>query len=74
MAKKVVGEIKLQLPAGKATPAPPVALRYPRSLREFVWTLALFAARLHLWLRIFWQVRVRQRPLSELWQRVESTK
>ncbi len=50
------------------------ALRYPRSLREFVWTLALFAARLHLWLRIFWQVRVRQRPLSELWQRVESTK
>lgn len=24
MAKKVVGEIKLQLPAGKATPAPPV--------------------------------------------------
>jgi len=50
------------------------ALRYPRSLREFGWTLALFAARLHLWLRIFWQVRVRQRPLSELWQRVESTK
>lgn len=24
MAKKVVGLIKLQLPAGKATPAPPV--------------------------------------------------
>ena len=24
MAKKVVGELKLQLPAGKATPAPPV--------------------------------------------------
>ncbi|MCF7935741.1 MAG: 50S ribosomal protein L11 [Synergistales bacterium] len=24
MAKKVIGEIKLQLPAGKATPAPPV--------------------------------------------------
>ncbi len=24
MAKKVVGEVKLQLPAGKATPAPPV--------------------------------------------------
>ena len=24
MAKKVVGQIKLQLPAGKATPAPPV--------------------------------------------------
>ena len=24
MAKKVIGELKLQLPAGKATPAPPV--------------------------------------------------
>lgn len=24
MAKKVIGQIKLQLPAGKATPAPPV--------------------------------------------------
>lgn len=50
------------------------ALRYPRNLREFVWTLALFAARLHLWLRIFWKVRIRRRPLAELWQRVESTK
>lgn len=50
------------------------ALRYARSLREFAWTLALFAARLHLWLLIFWQVRVRRRPLLELWQRVETTK
>lgn len=50
------------------------ALRYPRTPREFVWTLVLFAARLHLWLLIFWQVQVRQRPLVELWQRVESTK
>ena len=24
MAKKVVGQVKLQIPAGKATPAPPV--------------------------------------------------
>ena len=27
MAKKVEGYIKLQIPAGKATPAPPVAVR-----------------------------------------------
>lgn len=27
MAKKVSGYIKLQIPAGKATPAPPVAFR-----------------------------------------------
>ena len=24
MAKKIIGQIKLQIPAGKATPAPPV--------------------------------------------------
>ena len=28
MAKKVVGQIKLQIPAGKATPAPPVGLAW----------------------------------------------
>jgi cellulose synthase/poly-beta-1,6-N-acetylglucosamine synthase-like glycosyltransferase len=50
------------------------ALRYPRTLREFLWTLLLFGARLHLWLLVFWNVRVRQRPLTDLWQRVESTK
>jgi cellulose synthase/poly-beta-1,6-N-acetylglucosamine synthase-like glycosyltransferase len=50
------------------------ALRYPRTPREFLWSLALFWARLHLWLLIFWRVRVRRLPLSALWQRVESTK
>lgn len=50
------------------------ALRYPRSIREFIWTAVLFAARLHLWLLIFWRVQVRREPLDRLWQRVESTK
>jgi cellulose synthase/poly-beta-1,6-N-acetylglucosamine synthase-like glycosyltransferase len=50
------------------------ALRYPQNVREFVWTLALFAARLHLWLLILWRVRVLHQPLEQLWQRVESTK
>lgn len=50
------------------------ALRYPANLREFWWTLLLFAARLHLWLLIFWRVRIRRLPLAQLWQRVESTK
>lgn len=50
------------------------ALRYARNAREFGWTLALFAARLHLWLLIFWRVRVLNTPLIDLWLRVESTK
>ena len=51
-----------------------LALSYAKSLQEFGWTLQLFAARLHLWSLVFWQVRVKKRPLSELWQRVETTK
>ncbi len=50
------------------------ALRYPHNLKEFLWTLLLFAARLHLWLLIFWRVRVLKTPLTTLWQRVETTK
>lgn len=50
------------------------ALRYARSTKELVWTLLLFAARLHLWALIFWRVRIRRMPLETLWRRVESTK
>ncbi len=51
-----------------------VALRYPRNRREFLWTLLLFAARLHLWLLVFVNVRLLRRPFAALWQRVETTK
>jgi cellulose synthase/poly-beta-1,6-N-acetylglucosamine synthase-like glycosyltransferase len=51
-----------------------LALRYPRHLREFLWTLLLFVARLHLWLLVFINVRLFRRPLTALWQRVETTK
>ena len=51
-----------------------LALAYPRDFRELIWTLLLFAARLHLWLLVFWNVRLRRRPLKALWQRVETTK
>ena len=51
-----------------------LALQFSRSPRELWWTLLLFAARLHLWALVFWQVRVKKRPLTTLWQRVETTK
>lgn len=51
-----------------------LALRYPRSAREFFWSLLLFAARLHLWLLVLIKVRLLHRPLHVLWQRVETTK
>lgn len=51
-----------------------LALHYPRSPREFLWTILLFAARLHLWLLVFVNVQLLRRPLTALWQRVETTK
>jgi len=51
-----------------------LAFRYPRNPREFLWTLLLFAARLHLWLLVFINMRLLRRSSSALWQRVETTK
>ena len=51
-----------------------MALHYPRNPHEFLWTVFLFAARLHLWLLVFVNVRLLRRPLKALWQRVETTK
>jgi cellulose synthase/poly-beta-1,6-N-acetylglucosamine synthase-like glycosyltransferase len=51
-----------------------LALSHPRNLRELLWMLLLFPARLHLWLLVFVNVRLLRRPLKELWRRVETTK
>jgi cellulose synthase/poly-beta-1,6-N-acetylglucosamine synthase-like glycosyltransferase len=51
-----------------------MALLYPRTAREFVWTLLLFGARFHLWLRVLIKVRLLRHPLDKVWTRVESTK
>lgn len=51
-----------------------LALQYPRTPREFLWTALLFAARLHLWLLVFVNVVLLRRRLPELWKRVETTK
>lgn len=51
-----------------------LALAYPRNAQELLWTLLLFAARLHLWLLVFVNVRLLRRPLASLWKRVETTK
>ena len=50
------------------------AVRYAENARELWWTLLLFAARVYVWLRVWWDVRFRKRPFSTLWQRVNSTK
>ena len=38
------------------------ALSYPRSTKEFIWTLELFVVRLYIWARAKWETRVLKRP------------
>lgn len=50
------------------------AIRYARNAQELWWTVLLFVARAYVWLRVWWDVKLRKRPFSALWQRVNSTK
>jgi len=50
------------------------AIQYARNLKELWWTLLLFAARVHVWLRVWWDVKWRKEPFTAVWQRVNSTK
>lgn len=42
--------------------------------KELIWLLLLFGARLYLWLRIFWKIRIKKQTGQSLWPRIESTK
>ncbi len=50
------------------------ALSYPKTFKEFWWTALLLLARLYLWLIIFWERKVINKPFEKTWLRVESTK
>ncbi|MDD5133658.1 MAG: glycosyltransferase [Candidatus Nanoarchaeia archaeon] len=49
-------------------------LRYPKSIKEFIWTILLIKLRLYLWIRIFIDVRIRKLSFEKTWVRIESTK
>lgn len=49
-------------------------LRYPKNLREFIWSLTLFPIRLLTWLKIYWERVIIKKDFSKTWVRVESTK
>ncbi len=46
----------------------------PQNLKEYFWTILLYLARIYLWLKIFWEIKIKNKSLANIWQRVESTK
>ena len=49
-------------------------LKYPKNLREFLWTLELIFARIYLWMLIFRDINIKKQDFKKVWVRVESTK
>ena len=47
---------------------------YPRTVKEFFWTLALVAVRLYMWLSLFYDLKFRRKGYVDGWERSESTK
>ena len=47
---------------------------YPRTVREFIWTVELPFYRLHLWYLIFVDITIKKKKFGEIWVKVESTK
>jgi cellulose synthase/poly-beta-1,6-N-acetylglucosamine synthase-like glycosyltransferase len=49
-------------------------LKYPKTPREFLWTIELVFARIYLWMLIFWDINIKKKEFSKVWVRIESTK
>jgi hypothetical protein len=49
-------------------------IKYSRNIREFIWSLYLYPLRLYLWIRIFWEQKIKKKEIFEPWARIESTK
>ena len=47
---------------------------FPRNLKEFFWTLLLYPARLYIWLKAFYEIKVKKNTYVAQWSRSESTK
>ncbi len=47
---------------------------YPKSVKEFWWTILLYCARIYLWIKILWLIKIKKYEFDSIWERIESTK
>ena len=47
---------------------------FPRSLKEFFWTFLLYPSRLYIWLKAFYEIKIKKSTYIAQWSRSESTK
>lgn len=51
-----------------------LSLSYPKNIKEFFWTLMLYPARLYIWMRAFYEIKIKKDNYNPHWSRSESTK
>lgn len=51
-----------------------MALSYANSPKEFIWSLLLFPARFYVWLKAFYDIKIRKNVYTPDWSRSNSTK
>ena len=49
-------------------------LSFPKTLKEIYWTLLLYPARLYVWVKSFYEIKIKKQPYVAVWSRAESTK
>lgn len=47
---------------------------YPKTVKEFFWTIALVFVRLYMWLSLFYDLKFKRREYVDGWERSETTK
>ena len=47
---------------------------YPKNIKELLWTLLLFPARLYVWLTLYYDLKFKRKQYQDGWERVDSTK
>lgn len=49
-------------------------IKYAQGIRQLWWSFQLYPIRLWLWIRIYWERKIRRKDFFRTWVRVESTK
>lgn len=58
----------------EAIEGPVKALKYPKSFKEMFWTLALFEARLYMWILTYYDTKIAKKQHADAWKVVKTTK
>ena len=50
------------------------ALKYPKTLKELIWTLILFPTRIYVWTKYFYDIKIANIHYGDRWSRLKTTR